>query len=177
VRLDLATGALRWPRPVMLEDDLDLARSDLDGDAAYLVVGNLLRALSLVDGKRLWDSPLTGGGGSWRVRATRQFLLAHPAETETEGDVVHAWRRIQAANPAGWFPTQGLAPLATALPMVWAAQKQAQARGRFPVVVIDRKDGQLFQRFNFVSRGPRADFAVQPRGALVGLADDVWYLH
>ena len=107
---------LSWPKPILLGDEaLDLSRSVLTADAAYVVVGDLLRAFAQADGKPLWDCPLIGGAGPWRVQLTKQYLLAHPAAAATELDIAHALRRYQSANPAAAVPTCGLMPLAAAL--------------------------------------------------------------
>jgi outer membrane protein assembly factor BamB len=177
LRLDAATGVPRWPKPLLLDDeDLDLTHSAVGPDSVYLVAGNLLRAVSLADGKPLWDAPLTGGAGPWRVQATGRWLLAHPAEARTELDTVHALRRYQVLDGTALYPTQAALPLSGALPLVLRTHWQATAPAQFPVLLCDPRDGQLVQRLNFTTRGPQADLVAGPRGMFVGLADAVWCL-
>jgi outer membrane protein assembly factor BamB len=177
-RLDPATRTVRWPKPILLGDEaLDLSRSVITADTAYVVVGDLLRAFALADGKPLWDCPLIGGAGPWRVQLTRHYLLAHPAAAATELDIAHALRRYQAANPAAAFPTSGLIPLAAALPTVLAVHQQTASTSQFPLLVIDRTDGRRIQRLNFASHGPQAMVTTGARGVIVALPDSVWGLH
>jgi outer membrane protein assembly factor BamB/tetratricopeptide (TPR) repeat protein len=175
--LDPATGSVRWTRPVPHDSDLNLSRALVEREAAYLVMGNLLRAISLTDGQPLWSRPMTGAEGPWSVRGTRQYLLAFPATAQPELDIAHALRHFQLANPAALVPTQALLPLASALPSILAVRKQAESASRFPLLVIDRKDGQLIQRVNIASQGPQATLLLGAHGLLIGTADAVWALH
>ncbi|OAI46433.1 hypothetical protein AYO44_11425 [Planctomycetaceae bacterium SCGC AG-212-F19] len=176
-RLDAATGKRHWAAPVLFRREaVDLGHAAVDESAVYLVAGHVLVALALTDGTRLWDRPLTGADGGWRVIAAKNALLVHPLHAQAEMDVPALWRRWLALDVAGAMPT--VAPCVVGKAAIGAALvvRQEQAASRFALLVCDPKDGQLIQRCNFAGRGTKADVMIGRRSLVVGVGGTLWGL-
>jgi outer membrane protein assembly factor BamB len=75
--LDRASGKPLWPRPRLLAmRTLDVMTWAFDSEAVYLAEDQTLKALSLADGRVLWEQPLTDTGG-WQVRRGDEYLLVY----------------------------------------------------------------------------------------------------
>jgi cellulose synthase operon protein C len=176
-RRDPDTGARQWPKSVLVSRDrLDLPRAALDENAVFLPFPHTLRALSLADGKSLWELPLSERPGRWRAVVTQRCLLAYPLEAETELELPTALRQALGLHPAALLPTQASMPLHAGLPMLVALHHQARAPSRFSMLLCDPKDGRLIQRFNCQGHGPHAVVTILPKGAAVTLKGDAWGL-
>jgi hypothetical protein len=81
-RLDRATGKPQWPMPLLVgEPEADPA-DWAGGEGTFcLVEGGVLTARSLLDGKRVWQTPLGDPGRAWRVERLSGGYLVHPVTT------------------------------------------------------------------------------------------------
>jgi outer membrane protein assembly factor BamB/tetratricopeptide (TPR) repeat protein len=153
-RLDHATGKPLWPMALLLgepvADPADWAAGD---GTVFLVEGGVLTARSLLDGKRVWETPVGDPRRSWRVERLSGGLLAYPTAT-TARHFGFRWLsgRLQ------W----NLVP------------DVAEAFGRgYPLVCCDTS-GRVVQRLDLPAGGPAlrtdrslsASFSVAPRAAV-----------
>ncbi len=174
-RLDLDTGERRWKSPAILRrEPFDLARGALDRGAVYFVAGDVLEAVSLADGKRLWDRPLTAADAGWQVVAAKNALLVHPLKAQPEFDELAMWRRCVLLDFPSLVPT--LAPFALGRAATGTAIRirQEQVPCRFSLLICDPRDGQLIQRSNFAGRGTAASVSVSPQGIVVVTPGAAW---
>src|SRR5262249_34728175 len=149
-------------------------RAATDGGNVYLVIGNVLHALALVDGQQIWKRPLTGYQGEWQVVATKGCLLIYPCEARPDAHAASLFRRALPMDVTALVPTQlacvrGFASLAATLVL-------EQSTSRFSIYVSDPKDGQLLQQLNFAGQGRFAAVNVFPRGLVVALNGSAWGL-
>jgi outer membrane protein assembly factor BamB len=174
-RLDLDTGERRWKSPTIIRrEPFDLTRGALDRGAVYVVSGSVLEAISLADGKRIWDRPLTAADGGWQVLAAKNALLVHPVQAQPELDAVALWRRSALLDFPSLLPTLAPLPVNRAAGSASIRIRQEQVPSRFSLLVCDPKDGQLIQRFNFASRGTSASVRVSPQGIVVATPGAAW---
>ena len=71
IRLDPATGAKLWSRPLGVEDLSERPEAmALDGDRVYWASGRTLNAAALADGELAWRRHLTGPESGWSIALT-----------------------------------------------------------------------------------------------------------
>jgi len=138
-RLDPQTGKSLWPREVTIGTET-IAAEHLAGDdtAVYFVNRNLLRAHDLRSGKLLWETPLTGPPGRWRVVPAGAQLLAFPSDARTA-----QFRFRWLFSSVQWVITHPL---------------EEQPGFGLPLVFCDPKTGQLVQRLNLSGMERAAKF-------------------
>ena len=128
-RLNAETGTAVWESTVRLADTAyDPANWADDGTVLFLAQGRRLTALTLADGRKRWDVPLTGPDWSWRIRRCGDYLLAWPQAT--------AEQRFTARCPLG--------------ALQWGLSRppeESPGRG-CPLLAFDAATGRLVQRWN-----------------------------
>jgi outer membrane protein assembly factor BamB/TolA-binding protein len=93
IRLDAATGAPLWSRPLVQEDLADRPGAvALDGDRLYWIGrsarGTTLGAVALADGSRPWTRDVAGPASPWSLLLTRRAVVAFPTPSpSTDGDL------------------------------------------------------------------------------------------
>jgi outer membrane protein assembly factor BamB/tetratricopeptide (TPR) repeat protein len=81
-RLDCATGKPLWPAPLLLGEPVAEPSDWVAGEGTVcLVEGGVLTARSLLDGKRVWETPVGDPGRMWRVERLSGGYLVYPAAT------------------------------------------------------------------------------------------------
>ena len=79
IRLDPATGAKRWSRPLGVEDLSERPEAmALDADRFYWASGRTLNAAALGDGELAWRRHLTGPEAGWSLALTERCVAAFP---------------------------------------------------------------------------------------------------
>ena len=79
IRLDVATGAKRWSRPLGVEILSDRPEAmALDADRVYWASGRTLNAAALGDGELAWRRHLTGPEAGWSIALTARCVAAFP---------------------------------------------------------------------------------------------------
>lgn len=89
IRLDAATGAKRWSRPLGVENLGDRPEAlAADGDRVYWVNHRTLNAALLSDGSLAWSRFLNGPEQGWVVDLTERCVLAYPGLAQrSEGGI------------------------------------------------------------------------------------------
>src|SRR5262249_55402141 len=106
-----------------------------DATTVYLAHGGRLTALSLEDGKRLWDRPLADAPArNWQTMRIGEYLLAYPIP--------------RAGVP---FPV----PLTFGMLECGPLPLEGHTGAGFPVLICDPRTGNLVQRLNFPVDVPR----------------------
>jgi outer membrane protein assembly factor BamB len=142
-RLAPATGQPVWSSEVALRlDRLDPSCFAVDRAGVYYTSRNVVTALDL-DGRLLWEQPLPGPVGAWRLRRVPGALVAWPAEA----------RRMKFHSR--W--------LSAALELQATFPPRDRSGSGIPVLLIapagddaDRQGDRLMQRLNFAPPLPRA---------------------
>ncbi len=90
IRLDPATGAKGWSRPLGSEDLGDRPESiALGGDRAFVANASTLAALSLADGHTIWKRPLSGPtSAGWAVALTERGVAAYPVPSKLKEEYI-----------------------------------------------------------------------------------------
>ncbi len=172
IRLDAASGKPSWAGPRFLGVDRPvLADATWDRDAVYLPIADVLHALSLVDGKRLWTRPLGAVPGGWRVRRTRNYLLVHPNQAAAEMPFGLAVRRYLPTAPGGLYPTP--VSLFTGLPGVLTWLCREQSPSRFVLIACSPRDGRQLQRLDCGARGTSVGVSVAESGLVLDLGETI----
>ena len=79
IRLDVATGAKRWSRPLGVEILSERPEAmALDADRVYWASGRTLNAAALGDGELAWRRHLTGPEAGWSIALTARCVAAFP---------------------------------------------------------------------------------------------------
>jgi outer membrane protein assembly factor BamB len=133
-RLDVEDGKPVWKKPPLLPDlPRDPESWAVSEDALYYVRGSVLCARSLEDGKLLWEQPLSGSAGPWRLRYRPGTLLAYPARACAER---FQFRWLRAS-------------------LQWGVEaNHADERRPIPVVCVDPRTGTCVQRLNLAPCAP-----------------------
>lgn len=120
-----------------------------DAEAVYFTRPNVIHACSRADGRELWNAPLPDLVASWQILRTGGQIIVYP-----HGMTMKA--RPSMFLGGAMFPR----PL-TSRPQF------------FPLIIMDRKDGQLLQRLNFTFD---AQAAVQllEKGLVVCSGGETW---
>jgi hypothetical protein len=196
-RLNADTGAALWSKPPYLATErLDLSGCSVDEQALYLVRDQTLTALSLQDGRVVWEKPISGPKGTWKtllLRGSRREV--EPVRARTDTLLVYPDR--VPARRWGFCWTWGS--------VQWIVRNAPEGRpGQgCPIHCVDPGTGQLIQRLNLPA-GPatlvrgeqqagREEFALHPsirasqvltpsgvtvqvgaKGLVVGLGGRVW---
>lgn len=176
-RLDVATGARRWSEAVWLgRERIDLEHGALDDRAVYFVHDGRLQARAMVDGKRIWQTPLVGPPGPWQVVRTRDTLIVYPLRTRGSLEVEDHRRRFVAQwlwrgwrQPFPWPSVSEWKRFAVCL-------QDACTRHSYPVVLCDPLDGRTLQCLHLTPAGARADVAVLHRMLAVASGNRAWGL-
>ena len=150
-RLDPLTGRRRWQCAIGNEP-VDVARTALDQTAVYFVSRNVLHARALDDGRSLWQLPLGGTVGPWRVVRSHHALIALPLQAEQEFD-----RPWTAGGYLMAFPWE----------LAWRD---------LPVLLCDPGRGQVVRRLQLPAQGPRVAVQVLEQATVIGLAGHAWAL-
>ncbi len=130
--LEPQTGVRRWPDALFLGvKPVNLEAGAVNESAFYFVQDSTLHARELADGKPLWESPLPGQPGCWRIVRTANHLVLFPRATQA---MQWRWRWLFCDVQFGM--TVGQDPY-------------------YPVLLYDQKTGQLVQRLNFPAAKPR----------------------
>jgi hypothetical protein len=138
-RLDPRTGQSLWPQECRLGPERVAAEHlAIDETAVYFVNRNLLRACDLQSGKLLWETPLAGPAGRWRLMPAGAQLLAFPSEARTA-----QFRFRWLFSSVQWVITHPL---------------EEQPGFGFPLVFCDPKTGQVVQRLNLSGMERAAKF-------------------
>lgn len=152
--LDPRTGKPRWmtaePRWASAAAN-EPWQPTVDGHAAFFVRSNVLYAFGLEDGKLLWEYPLNERAAAWRTMLTEGHVLALPLHR-------HAPR----------LPWKNIGPL--------PQRHWENAGSGFPILICDKKDGQLVQRLNFPVGIAEAAVQRLEHAALVATDCSVWRL-
>jgi tetratricopeptide (TPR) repeat protein/outer membrane protein assembly factor BamB len=150
-RLDRSTGKPQWPMPLLLgEPEADPADWAAGEGTVCLVESGVLTARSLLDGKRVWETPLGAPGRSWRVERLSGGLLVYPTATTARH---FGFRWLSGRLQWNLVPDVG----------------EAFGRG-LPLVCCDTS-GRVVQRLDLPAGGPAlrtdsslsAGFSVAPR--------------
>jgi outer membrane protein assembly factor BamB len=133
-RLDWDTGKPLWARSWRLGGDRpDLRDWALDGNAVYFRRGDFICAAALEDGRPLWEKPLPGSAGNWRLLRHGDGLIAWPMSP-----VVPRFQFRWLCGALQW--NEGPLPERGSL--------------RFPVACLDPRTGTIVQRLNFSAGAP-----------------------
>ncbi len=85
IRLDPATGAKRWSRPLGSENLAERPGAfAIDHDRFYWANRRTLGAVRLADGAPSWSQALFGPESGWSIALTERFVLAYPAAPGAE---------------------------------------------------------------------------------------------
>jgi outer membrane protein assembly factor BamB len=146
-RLDVKTGKPVWPREVLLSATPSPACAWAVGDEAVYLATDRLLALSLADGKQIWEQPLPEAG-PWRVQLGREVVFALPERPEQR----FSFRWHNLTLEWGLRGSRRLSPV--------------------PVQIHDRATGRLCQRLNFEDELPRLSGRVSILGRVVWASRD-----
>ena len=139
-RLDLDTGERRWKTPAIVRrEPFDLARGAMDRGAVYITSGHVLEAISLADGTRIWDRPLTAADGGWQVIAAKNALLVHPVQSQPELNAMAMWRQSALLDFPGLLPTLASLPVGRAAGGAAIRVRQEQVPSRLACSSAIRK--------------------------------------
>jgi outer membrane protein assembly factor BamB len=147
-RLDPQTGRALWEDEAQLGPDrVDYGCFALDRNGVYYSSRNVVTALSLDDGRTLWEQALPGPAGSWRLRRMGAALLAWPAE---------AWRTKFHSR---W--------LVSSLELAVTFPPEDRAGRGIPVLLLDPRpdapqDERVLERLNLVPPLPGARGRLAP---------------
>jgi len=87
IRLDVATGAKRWSRPLGVENLSERPEATaFDADRFYWASGQTLNAVSLENGELAWRRHLTGPESGWSVALTERCVAAYPRPSGASPD-------------------------------------------------------------------------------------------
>jgi len=171
-RLDLTDGKSLWPSGAAFLDagDVNLANADADSERIVVPAGNRLLAVSLKDGKSLWEAklPNTPGARRWVVRMGRHCVIAYPESAvprEPVRDVLGRMLRSLEAEPTlGW------------LPGLLLGAYDAWVTRSVPVLLFDPETGQRLVRFDIPAAGPALTAYFERDLAVVATGDRVVWL-
>jgi outer membrane protein assembly factor BamB len=147
---------LMWAGEPPLIPGADLSAADADESALYVPVDGRLYAVSLANGRRLWDVP-TGDG--WRVRAGRRVVIAYPTEAVPVDPPAEVARRLVdrfTFAPAGVYGG-------------WADRT-------VPVLVLDPNTGRTLRRLDLPAVGPVVGAHFGPEHNVVVTAGRAYWL-
>jgi outer membrane protein assembly factor BamB len=137
-RLDPSTGRTVWDEEVPLGPDrIDPEAVALDRDGVYLSSRSVVSARALDDGRPLWaaEAALSASAGRWGLRRVGPVLLSWPAQA----------RRLKFHSR--W--------LGASLELHLTLPPEGGSGCGVPVLLLDRQDGRVLQRLNFLPPAPR----------------------
>ncbi len=147
-RLDPRTGSPHWNKPPYLSAErLDLSGCSVDERAVYLVREQTLLALSLQDGRVLWEKPLSGPKGTWRTLLLHGSRQKEPGQTSGDTLLVYPDQVPAQSWELCW--------LGGSVQWIVGGVPEARPTQGCPIHCLEPASGQLIQRLNLPACLPR----------------------
>jgi outer membrane protein assembly factor BamB len=170
-RLNLATGKPCWPEAFLVESGvLDIESVDADQALLYVIAGKTLSAISLEDGKVVWEIHLPEclGEGDWTVKAGGRSIVVHPnyalSREPVEGMLTRCLNRLE-QEPFTWRLPGMLGGLYDA----WIARS-------LPVLLLDPETGRTLGKYTLPALGPAVTVFHQSETMVIATGSRVVWL-
>jgi outer membrane protein assembly factor BamB len=163
--LNAADGRRLWPEPLSLGTrSLRMQWFGIDAKTVFVVAEERLLAIDRASGKLLRETTLPDfSRGDWRIVAGKNCLLVFPVQTQPI-----------ASRAASLELSWSFADVT--LPARLARLYDAMMDRTFPVLLIDKTDGKLVQRFEFPAKGLTGDVRASKNGVVVNTGAGTWTL-
>jgi hypothetical protein len=134
----------------------------IDDTGLYWAIGDKIRSVSLLNGKSLARFSVPGiEQSSWKVQALKSALLLHPTRATA--------RSSQASLLSGDLNWTRLIGLIESRYDGWMSRT-------LPVLVIDKENGQVLQRFSLPGTGPAASVGMLRDGFYAFTGERAYWL-